>query len=66
MMVSVAEKVTVCPSSTIWSTLIKLVEQLSGVIWIFTILCPLVSTVCYYPLSAGVRWYPLVSAGVKT
>jgi hypothetical protein len=33
MMVSVAEKVTVCPSATIWSTLIKLVEQLSGVIW---------------------------------
>ena len=33
MMVSVAEKVTVCPSAMIWSTLIKLVEQLSGVIW---------------------------------
>ena len=33
MMASVAEKVTVCPSATIWSTLIKLVEQLSGVIW---------------------------------
>ena len=32
MMVSVAENVTVCPSATIWSTLIKLVEQLSGVV----------------------------------
>ena len=30
---SVAENVTVCPSATIWSTLIRLVEQLSGVIW---------------------------------
>lgn len=29
-MVSVAEKVTACPS---WSTLIRLAEQLSGVTW---------------------------------